>query len=241
MSYEKLIECKNKLKKTLPFKCACRFMHTVRKNSEISAGFFDIRSYYKNLKFYPIMITKEFLLKHDIVIEERFLNSCALIALISDNINDSDYDVFYNLYESCDIEKIDSSANKIKFTEASDAYFDIRIYNATYAKLVLYSSYSKISEIDMDFVDGYFTFIDITLDNPLFRTSGGNNLFILTDGNYYSYKVIYLDIVSRHIVSTLNDYSVSWFPSKNLTLFCCSWHPCYIDYSDNILDAPYIE
>ena len=69
--------------------------------------------------------------------------------------------------------------------------------NASYAKLICEQSQTGITEITLDKLnDNSFTFIDTTLNNPIFNPINGSAIFIETDGTYYTCDYLYF----KHIL-----------------------------------------
>ncbi len=111
--------------------------------------------------------------------------------------------------------------DNLLWLNGAHAYANIKIFNATYAKLVCKQSQTGITEIPLDNVESYFTFLDIKLKNPLFSSNNGFLLQIETDGSYCIYDLIYFtpNIAENILLKTGNNYTLSWFYSKNVVLF----------------------
>jgi hypothetical protein len=181
------------------------------------AGTFDIRPFWNNIKKIEYIYNK-------------YLN---YYSLFSENYI-KDYGVIY-IFERKDIKK------NLFLTEIVDAYSDIKIYGATYAKLVIENG----EEIDLDYDNDCecFTFVDITEQNPLFVSQGCGknkvhyNLQIITDGTKYSIKKYYLSSFYFECFHTLNNtYCMSWFPSKNIVLFIGHFNkPSFISQIDQVI------
>jgi hypothetical protein len=187
-------------------------------------GTFDIRPFWNTLKFTDYNYYKD-LNYYYLLTTERFAKK---------------YDGIY-VVEWQDIK------NNIVLTDIVDAYSDICIYDATYAKLVIENG----EEIDLDYdkANKCFTFIDITQQNPLFAAYNdgywGKNykLKIVTDGSCYSIKKYYINSVKfRCFLILTNGYSMTWFPSKEIVLF--SGHlnrPSFISRQDQIITLDFNE
>ena len=106
-----------------------------------------------------------------------------------------------------------------------DAYCNIKIYNATYAKLKI----DRV-EIDSDVVDSkddkkILGFKDITETNPIFNSTLTNTLRIHTDGDKITFDGILMDSIPRYITKGAQKFSVIHFPSKNFVLLANTF--CY--------------
>lgn len=160
---------------------------------------------------------------------------------------------YYSLFKTVNysdiisvVEKNDIN-NNIILKDIVDAYSDIKIYGATYAKLVIENG----EEIELDYDNDCkcFTFVDITEQNPLFvsqccgETKVHYKLQIITDGIEYSIKKYYLNSFYFGCFHTLNNtYCMSWFPSKNIILF--SGHhnkPSFISRIDQVITINFNE
>lgn len=173
----------------------------------------DIRLYWKTLMFLPEEITYNTIVKANKGIklnEEEFNNYCkesiitkALCGLVAYN---DKYDWVYTNQN----EKIDKKYVDLKYF---DGFFDIKIIDATYA----YLSYCD-TDLNLEKVDNYFTFTDITQENPLFSLVG-EVLRIYTDGKSISYNGLLLDTFPKKIINThFQKYNIGLFPSNNKIL-----------------------
>ena len=122
-----------------------------------------------------------------------------------------------------------------------DAYYNIKIYNATYAKLKI----DRV-EIDSDVVDStddkkILGFKDITETNPIFNSTLSNTLWIHTDGDKITFDGILMDSIPRYITKCAQKFSVIHFPSKSFVLLANTF--CYFtmtfDY-ERIEETPHI-
>lgn len=102
-----------------------------------------------------------------------------------------------------------------------DAFYNIKIYNATYAKLVC-----DYKEIDCDVI-GYsvedkqiFGFFDITEKNPIFNSTISNTIYIDTDGDEITFNGILMDFTPRHIIKNAQKFTINHFPMKGFLLQC---------------------
>ena len=173
----------------------------------------DIRPYWKTLRFLPEEITYNTILKSNREIkinEEEFNDYCkesiitkALYGLVAYN---DKYDWVYTNQN----EKIDKKYVDLKYF---DGFFDIKIIDATYA----YLSYCD-TDLNLEKVDNYFTFTDITNENPLFSLVG-EVLRIYTDGKSIFYNGLLLDTFPKKIINThFRKYNIGLFPSHNKIL-----------------------
>lgn len=173
----------------------------------------DIRPYWKTLMFLSEEITYNTIVKANKGIkinEEEFNDYCkesiitkALCGLVAYN---DKYDwVYTNQNENIDKKYVD-----LKYF---DGFFDIKIIDATYA----YLSYCD-TDLNLEKVDNYFTFTDITQENPLFSLVG-EVLRIYTDGKSISYNGLLLDTFPKKIINThFQKYNIGLFPSHNKIL-----------------------
>lgn len=127
-----------------------------------------------------------------------------------------------------------------------DAFFDIRVENASYCYLSFQDYDGEIRKIDMIGVKhdhklseklihipedlcqnvleylgvDYFTFPDITYDNPLFPSVAGGLFLFFTDGDKVRYKQIWIAYEPRFIIQCglKNSFSITHFPSYNKVL-----------------------
>lgn len=131
--------------------------------------------------------------------------------------------------------------NNLLWLNGSHAFANIKIFNATYAKLVCKQSQTGIIEIPLDNVESYFTFLDITLENPLFSSNSGFLLQIETDGLYSIYDAIFFPqkIVENIFINIGNNYTLSWFYSKNVVLFAGNiFQQSFIAPIDDVIVIP---
>ena len=240
------------LKNELPF--ICPYFHSGRANKhcglEGKVGCFDLRNYYKSLKFHTEPITLELIknvrplfdpLK---ITHEYDLGMCGLVSL-------TDYDVVFTNITNI-IEK------NIILLDKYDAYSDIKIYGATYAYLyvrkqhvscyVCYTDpdpnkiYDNIyDKIELDKIinesEEYFTFLDIELTNPIFKTTCGDVIRIMTDGKLINFNGILIQMTQLKILrGILNSYSLSWFEKKGYLLMLGNfWQQSLICKIDDII------
>ena len=238
---------------------------------------FDTRSYYKNLNMFPVefgKLTREVVMDHYIGLldeEEKYDLANELDQIYNSDgtkqtgklikfLANKGYQILWDMEEGLitkepakqfwATKKENELPNKKYFELESgyDAYWDIRVYGATWAKFVLMEDQGELREIPMDLVDGsdgsepYFTFNDITQSNPFFNTGAMSaKIRIETDGTSYSTKKMIIDKDSLKIVSRLGNYAVTWFDSKNLTLFLGHlWQPSFIEYTNNLIQIEYL-
>ena len=128
------------------------------------------------------------------------------------------------------INNMRSITNNLIILNNADAFANINIYNASYAKLICKQSQTGITEINLDKLnDNSFTFIDITINNPIYNPINNpiNNpiydsfITIETDGTKYTCDYLYFKTdIKKIIVSDIeNNYAISWFYTKNIVLF----------------------
>lgn len=240
------------LNNELPFICPYFYSDHANKDYGFQGKFgcFDLRNYYKSLKFYTKPITLELIknmrpsfdpLK---VTNEYDLGMCGLVSL-------TDYDVVFTNVTT-NIEK------DIVLLDKFDAYFDIKIYGATYAYLYVKKQhvshycfsgdkksdglYDKIyDKIELDKIinesEEYFTFLDIELTNPIFKSVHGNSVTIVTDGKIINFNGILIQMTPFRIMrGILNSYSLSWFEKKGYLLMLGNfWQQSLICKIDDII------
>jgi len=207
-----------------------------------SVGTFDQREYWKSLKIFPYEITIDLFNTYvypenyeEIILKNKFKNKdVGYLATKLDNLKN--YDVIFSSEEN-------TIKNNYFCINKADAYCDIKIYGATYAKIVL----SNFQEIPMDYnKEGeYFTFNDITIENPLFPSieDYDGEAKIYTNGKKYNLKKIYVNTATFTCYSKLtNSYCLTWFPSKNLVM--CngfSTQPSFICNIDEMIQTEFNE
>lgn len=232
------------MKKNLNYFCPKEYLHLANKGGGIcgKVGFYDLLAYYQTLKIYSQSITFELVKKlrsknNDSVTDhelQKLTNAQnVLVAVIS--LSKENFDGAYG-EEIKDTEEIKyhnaQTSEKCVYLNGCEAFFDIKIYNATYAKL---SFGDKVIELDK--VDDVFTLSDINIDNPLFCPIGAGGFKIITDGDKLSYKFLILDSDPRHILYGFdNCYAVSWLFSKNTVLLAGNmWQPSIICSIDELV------
>ena len=104
-----------------------------------------------------------------------------------------------------------------------DAFCNIKIYNATYAKLVCLAPFNDHLQVDCDIIDSIddkkiFGFKDINDTNPILNSAISDNLFIQTDGDKVTFDGILMNSMPRYILKNSQKYSVIHFPSKKFVL-----------------------
>lgn len=214
----------------------------MKRLEKYSVDFIDPWPIYKTLKKYYTPITCEHLL--EITSDEK------LREYISDleknkGIKENAYSAF--IFLPLDIhavfskirrnvvigktEVVDSNGDHHLFPKnfcslgGSDAYADIKIYNATYAYMWcgdwdrFKSGRFYNGKMDLQKINGYHTFPDITYENPLIAPYG-SPYSICTDGTEFEYLSIYMSIIGRDSVRNSNyNYAITHFPSLNGILF----------------------
>ena len=130
------------------------------------------------------------------------------------------------------------------FNNCIDGLFDIKIHNCTYAYIEC-SSIAKFLDndggegkikIEMDKVEDFYTFSDITIKNPILFTSLGYHYEIKTDGKKIELKCLVLDIIPRKVIQKCGPFRVLNFKSKNLTLFAGDLlQPSFVCNTDDII------
>lgn len=218
-----------------PYVCPSNYIKFANTSSGMCGkiGCFDLRKYYKSLKFYEIPITiellennHEFFDKNKITSQEQLI-LCGLISV------ENKYDVVYGE------NRLNINLDGIVRLNEYDAFSDIIIYGATYAKIKCNDEY-----VDFDFseVDNTFVLNDITLQNPIFSTMSGYVLAIHTDGTHTTYNGIYIGIEPRRLLNSVdNSYALNWFESKNLILMAGHmWQPSMICKISDMINVEYV-
>lgn len=177
--------------------------------------FYDTLPYYQTLKLNndkKLIPKEEF--KGPVKYEDylTYDNPTKCMALLAFHLNKKTADIVsiedeYDIKNSC-----------IALKKNYDAFCNIKIYNATYAKLK-----SDNVNIDFDIIDSsddnkIFGFKDINEANPIFNSVLTDNLFIETDGDKVKFDGILMDPISRLIIKCCQNFTVIHFPSKNFVL-----------------------
>lgn len=98
----------------------------------------------------------------------------------------------------------------------ADGFFDIKIYGATYARILCEH---KIIPLYYDSNNNIFILQDITITNPILNTYN-NALKIQTNGTHYTINEIFFqDHIKKYINDLNTNYSITWFPSFKKALF----------------------
>lgn len=138
-----------------------------------------------------------------------------------------------NNYDSVSIkDELEVTNLSVKF-EKYDAFYNIKIHNATYAKLNLFNL-----EIDADIIDNVndnkktFGFNDITENNPLFINYSFSTIKIITDGDKITFNGMILETLPRKIMLYSQNHIPIYFYKKNIILFLSSsfYSPEKIEY-----------
>lgn len=127
----------------------------------------------------------------------------------------------------------------------ADAYADIKIFGATWAYMWCGDGHAYPDEdfrkFEMEKVEdgdsSYFTFTDITYENPLFGIAG---LYFYTDGNLTTYKAIIFNKEVKDLFRHLgNCYEITHFPKRGRMLFRGHlWQPSYSCAYDELISVP---
>ena len=102
-----------------------------------------------------------------------------------------------------------------------DAFYNIKIYNATYARLKC-----DYKEVDCDVIDysidnkKIFGFFDITEKNPLFNSTIAETMYFETDGDKITFEGILMDYLPRYILKCSQLFTVNHFPTKGFVIKC---------------------
>lgn len=102
-----------------------------------------------------------------------------------------------------------------------DAFYNIKIYNATYAKLKC-----DHKEIDCDVIDysvddkEIFGLFDISKKNPIFNSTLADTIYFETDGDKITFDGILMDSTPRYILKCAQPFTVNHFPIKGFVLKC---------------------
>ena len=177
--------------------------------------FYDTLPYYQSLKLNndkKLLSKEDFSTNMKITYEEYLLgdNKIKCLGVLAKDIKNKTADMVSIEDEYTDIK---NCYQPLKTDY--DAYFNIKIYNATYANLKC--SYKKI---DCDIIDSIddkkiFGFKDITETNPIFNSTLSDTIAIETDGDKITFDAILIDMIPRYILKCAQKFTVIHFPSKN--------------------------
>ena len=122
----------------------------------------------------------------------------------------------YTDLKKCQIENCNYQYLKCDY----DAFYNIKIYNATYATLCC-----DPREIDCDIIDtidgkNIFGLKDITETNPIFNGAIADTIRIKTDGDKITFTGILMDSMPRYILKAAQLFTVIHFPSKGIVMLC---------------------
>lgn len=210
-----------------------RYIHKEYKHIK---EFYDIRPYYNSLKKETTEITLDFLKENTVDAKDLKGNlSCGEIGLLW-IVTHSECDVcFIRNSQKCDQSKHQYIC--IEKKPASNAIFDIRIKNATFAKYVPtgLSQLTTVEYIDLKQEGDDFVFEGITMDTPLFNSVLGSQHGFYTDGKVIEYKEIFLSCEALHIINSINSENiVSWFPDGNIIMTGHLWFPSIIIHEKDL-------
>lgn len=207
--------------------------------------FYDIRDLYASLLSpAPIEITKEMILSSTDFkdVDPKLLDSPECLYIYGFFLNPESKMVFvsdsFNLKEYRD--KLKTNIVGIRLG-TSDALYDIRVKNATYAR------YSPSGIIDCDYVssrppidlvkDGDdFVIPGLSLECPLFNPKSGSRHTLDTDGDVVTFKRLW----SRNdylYVFALNNHAVSWLPNGKIVMAGHVWLPSLIINEEDLVDV----
>lgn len=205
--------------------------------------FYDPLPIYQSFNRYPEPITMEKLRElADTNIDfeglgyGKILYSITAIILLDDNKKyHKNYTIVYENKE-LKLEPQEDHKKHAFVLDTFDAYADIKIFGATWAYMWCgdldnpeYSCKFEMEKVE-DENGSYFTFSDITYENPLFRSSYGSNLYFYTDGNFATFKSITLGAECRGLIDSLrNNHAITHFPKSGRILF--NGHMWSIPYS----------
>ena len=101
-----------------------------------------------------------------------------------------------------------------------DAFYNIKIYNATYARLKCDNK-----EIECDVIESIddkkiFGFFDITEKNPIFNSALANTMYFETDGDKITFDGILMEYIPRYVIKMAQLFTVNHFPSKGFVIKC---------------------
>jgi len=238
---EQMEEIKN-IKRTLDYFCPKQYLNYANKGGGLcgKVGFYNLLPFYQTLKIYPEPITLELVKKLAIkngttlnIDENKKYTSEQIVLLGTLSLLKDGYDGGYGEVTK-ETEEINGGRTfkKCVYLNGCEAFFDIKIYNATYAHL----SFGDKS-IELEEQEGIFTLTDINLANPLFCSVGASGFRIFTDGDKASYKCLILDSDPRRILYGFdNSYAVSYLHSKNTVLLVGNmWQPSIICTTDELV------
>jgi hypothetical protein len=205
--------------------------------------FYDPLPIYQSFNRYPEPITLEKLRELDYTNTDIDKLKCKIKYLLAalillENNKNYEYSIVYENNE-LKLEPQEDNKNHAFVLESFDAFADIKIFGATWAymwcgDLANPEYYCKFEMEKVKHENGsYFTFSDITYENPLFRSSYGSKLYFYTDGNFVTFKCILLGANCRGLIDELrNDHAITHFPKSGRILF--NGHMWAITYSCTI-------
>jgi hypothetical protein len=227
----------------------------MKRSEKFNVNFIDPLDLYKSLKKYDIPITCNHLLE---ITSNEKLREDIINLENKKGIKEIAYSGF--IYLPIDIKVIFSEIRRDIFKghyphknychlSGSDGYADIRIFNATYAYMWcgdwdryleggFYNGKMDLQKMGNP-LGNYYTFPDITYENPLFAPVG-SPYTICTDGTLLEYKSIFIDFEYRNSILRRSDnHVISHFPSLNGLLFAghCFQYSFSCTY-DELTDIP---
>jgi len=120
----------------------------------------------------------------------------------------------------------------------SDAIFDIKIKNATYANYMPSGNVSFFP-FSLEKRNDFFVFEGAELDSPLFNCNLGSSHIFDTDGDYIEYKEIWIKKEKKEILENLNEcFTVSKI-GKNFFLLGKNWRSSLILSEEDIFKQPF--
>ncbi len=250
----KFINFISELKQKLEFMCPTEYLDFAYTGRCMigKEGFFDLRPYYKEIIKNSNTINFQTLLDNNYFHFNQYRlknNNKYDYQWNSDIKEETGFDYRKEFKNNFMLEHnlVFIEINKLPIKEyildSFDAYANIKIYGATYAKLKLreFAHNIKIKEIELDYVNNeeepYFTLIGITNENPLFDL---HNFILETDGQMYSMTGIMLNDFNYKVFAwtLFQSYYISWYKDY-IILMGKHWHPNSIYKIEDITKLKY--
>ena len=232
------------LESKLEYMCPTEFLPLAYEGACLcgKVGFFDLRPYYAELIKNTNTINFQTLLDNNYFHFNQY-------RLEKYNIYDyqwnsgciKEFDKNYMLEHNFVFVEIDKTPIEKNVFGLFFGFANIKIYGATYAKLKLKDNYkdNKIREIEFDYVDNneepYFTFVDITNENPLFCLY---RFEIITDGQMFSATGIRDNDFVHEIYGLMSSYYISWV-KNHVIMLGKLWQPSLILKIEDITKLEY--
>ena len=122
-----------------------------------------------------------------------------------------------------------------------DAYVNLRVRNASYARLSLQGEIGKFLQ-PLEMVrneQGEFSFPSLTLDSPLFGSVVGGSVTIETDGDILELGQALMSYPAKSkLIALGNSHAVSWFDQDHVVMIGHLWVPNFIVRISDLCEVP---